>query len=197
MVRVTESDLKVGETVYLSQYVLGGFCLLVKRNGLVHVVHRSDGFVHRFDGRGEVALYCRDKGLVLLGEYERSVVREKRLLSPEFADEEPSPSPASEMGEDIQQIVAGAIRRQASIDLERLVFLTEKRERLLEELNLELARREARGNKSCLCRTCLHVLESPLGGVQGEIDKIWSWWGTALGVTPADVLAGSRLKRPV
>lgn len=196
MIRVTEADLHRGETVYLSLHDSGSVCLLVKRNGLIHVVLRDDGSVKLFDGRGEIELYCRAKGFVPSMEYARTVVREKLLLpsgtpgelsSPEH--EEFLPPLAPEVEKLIQEAFVEVIRRQASRDLERLVSLTEERERLLEELSLELIRREAWGNKSCLCRTCRHKLESPVREVQAEIDKIWAWWTTSLGVTPADVVA--------
>jgi len=194
---VTDKDLKAGETVYLSQYVLGGFCLLVKRNGLMHVIHRNDGFIHRFDGRGEVALYCRDEGLALEEEWERCVVWEKYLL-PSGAPEESSSPKHEELlplldpvwERSIHKALVEAIKKQGSRDIEQLVSLTVERERLVGELEVELRRRKERGNKSCLCRTCLHDLESLLRQVQKEIDKIWSWWGTSLGTTPADVTAG-------
>lgn len=208
--RVTESDLRSGDTVTVRRHTSGSLCLLVERGELNYTLLREDGSIHLFDALGQVRLYCIEYGLKLLIPDDWDKPRNLRLL---FASEhrephQPSslrearplrrvfPTPKDEEGPlplldpEWGEAFVEAIKRQAARDLERLVTLTEERERLLEELSLELIRREALGNKSCLCRTCLHVLGNPVREVQEEIDEIWAWWGFSLGTTPADVVAG-------
>lgn len=194
--RVTDEDLKPGDVVYLREHSEGGWCLLVERDGLTHTVMRNDDRPRRFDSRWEAWSYCQHGGFDLQ-EWDKPVPeaeskhhhissRGERRLLPAPEDNLSLLPLDPEWGEAFVE----AIKKQAPVDLERLAFLTEERERLLEELSLEIIRREARGNKSCLCRTCRHMLESPVREVQKEIDKIWSWWTTSLGTTPADVVAG-------
>lgn len=192
--RVTESNLKPGDTVIVRMHASGRPCLMIEKDGREHTVFRDDGrSVRLFDALGEVRLDC--------------IKRELRLLIPDDWDtpgkpraasrhhhipnrEEPSFALDPEVEKEICQVVDGAIRRQASFDLESLALLIGGRERLRAELEAELRRRKALGPKSCTCGRCIDRLSSPLREVQEEIDKIWSWWSVSLGTTPADVAAG-------
>lgn len=206
--RVTESDLKPGDTVTVRGFSSGSLCLMIERHRREHILLRENGSVYLFDALGQVKLYCRDRGLDLEIPDDWDKPRDLRLLSSLHEELHQSSSsreartlreifltpkdeePLLPLEPEWEEAFVEAVRKQAPRDIERLVFLTEKRERLPEELSFELIRREARGNKSCLCRTCLHKLESPLREVQEKIDKIWAWWSLSLGTTPADVVAG-------
>lgn len=219
--RITESDLRPGDTVTVRRYTSGSLCLMVERGGSSHTLFREDGSVHLFDALGEVRLYCRDRGLNLEIPDDWDKPRNPRFLElhqtasehrssgpwvdeisssleaqrlrrsfPVPEDEKLPPLLDPEREGVIRQTLVEVVKSQASKDLEGLVFLTEERERLSEELSLELIRREALGPKSCTCDRCIDRLSSPLREVQEKIDKIWSWWADSLGTTPAEVVAG-------
>jgi len=174
MQRVTETDLKRGEVVYLREHSEGGWCLLVGRGGLTHTVMRNDNRPKRFDSRWEARSYCQRRGFDLQV-WDKPVPKEERRLLPAPEDDLPLPP----LDPVIEEFVSQMLKRKLRDDLVYLALLRDLQPHVRDRFVSEIRRRKALGNKSCLCPQCINSLSYDLRYVEGEIARLKSWLGPA------------------